>query len=209
MPFIDPWLQQGNTSPLETERRMYAKTGNAVHVWRAIRICREPGTVCDGFPDWVCDYLGNIARGVDDMYRDHEDGRLDLRSQAAALMGLTRPAGGARGTAFTDADLAHRNLTLATMVARYLREHPGASPADAFASLAEDQACRAARFEETNAATMLASCVKPTLHETRISEDAFREAWTGWRDFTDGQNDQGESTPTRPVRDKSGVPGQN
>ena len=31
MPFEDPWLREGKTSPLEFERRLHAQTGNAIH----------------------------------------------------------------------------------------------------------------------------------------------------------------------------------
>jgi hypothetical protein len=56
---------------------------------------------------------------------------------------------------------------------------------------------------------MLASCVKPTLYETRISEDVFGEAWREWRDFLDSQDDHRGRRPAPPIPDKSGVPGQN
>lgn len=77
MPFEDPWLREGKISPLEWERRMFQKTENALHAWRALAICasirRHDAARCDTLPPWLLEYVLTSATSFEELIEDEPD----------------------------------------------------------------------------------------------------------------------------------------
>jgi len=127
MPFEDPWLREGQTiSPLDRARRMYAKTENPIHAWRALEICadlmREGVYGCDTLPPWLLDYLMTSVDRIRDIFNEDPDGEVSKR--IAAALGFKPIGRGVRRQAFRDFARDDRDQMLAKKVWRGRRLQP-------------------------------------------------------------------------------------
>jgi hypothetical protein len=144
MPFEDPWLAKGQSSPLEFERRCFEETnGNPIHVWRAYLICRElttapQGPIVAGLPNWILHYLDRIGEHVREMFYRHDEGEsINLGAELAGIMGFKDAGQGRRSTAFVDNELAQRDMSLAIDI-RHALGAEGVNPETATPAQVDD-----------------------------------------------------------------------
>jgi hypothetical protein len=174
MPFEDPWFRDGKTmSPLDWERRMYERTKNPLHAWRAYQICSElmRGGIygCDSLPEWVLDYFDATTLVIQDLFNESFDGNVPQR--IADGFGFKRAGQGVRATAFTNFDLEHRDLMLATDVRRLVNAQPTQSREAVIADVAERHG---------------------------LSIETVWDAWTTWRDFLEERKKEAERADKDP-----------
>lgn len=180
MAFIDPWLEKGDMSPIDFERRMFEQTKNPMHVWNAVQICSElmfaaPRRIGDGYPDWVYQHLGAVSVRLRDLCFNRPEDAIDNFGAAIAdALDLKKAGQGVRRDAFENRKIAWRDQGLASAVWHYLTDHPEASVREACTQLSEDSAQRALRSQ---AARNGSNTDRPW------SEDAYFRAWQAWRQF--------------------------
>ena len=173
-PFVDPWLKDGKASPLDRERRLYKRTDNPVHVWRAIEICHSerPTPWTGGYPDWVYEYLATMAEGVHALYLKHANGAVvNLDADVAELLGFKSTGQGRRTNALVEWDRSRTRQRLALEVARRLRMDPGLTIA---------QACSDVSVDHDANHDPAPACRSD--HERRVSAEVIEDAYREWRD---------------------------
>jgi hypothetical protein len=154
MAFEDPWLLRGQTSPIEFERRMYAKTENPIHVVRVLEICLE---LQSALPDWVAAYLQQrLINHVKDLFNEGDAPSGSVPATLAAALGFQKAGQGVRETAYARHSRALRELHLAGRVRRERGQHPDYSLETIMLAIAEAE---------------------------QISVERVRRAWQSWRDF--------------------------
>ncbi len=184
-PFVDPWLQEGKWSPLNWERRLYARTDNPLHVWRAIEICHSerPTPSTGGYPDWVYAYLGKVAERVHALYLKQADGAVEnLGADIAELLEF-KPAGqGHRTNALVEWDRSRIREGLAREVARRLHENSALTIAQACSNVSEDHEAHHAAYLRAKQA---GGAGVPSQHELPVSAEVVEDAYREWRDVFD------------------------
>jgi hypothetical protein len=194
MSFKDPWLAKGKPSPIEFERLSFEATSNPIHLWRAYRIARElmtarPGPIVSTLPDWIFEHFDAVQDRVQEMFYRHGDGEhFNVAAEIAAVTGFKSIGQGVRSTAFSDDELARRDIGLASGVQELLRQ-AGVNPAeastaqvdDAIADLLENRRAVAEAYERNGG---------PDDRERRrlteratISDSTVRRAWEKWHSY--------------------------
>ena len=205
MPFKDPWLRDGQLdSPIEVHRRVFEKTGDPVHLWRAYEICRElmnatPRPLIETLPEWIFEYLDKVMEWCHKRFNDYPfEKKIDVAGELALLMGFKATGQGTRRTAFSENQINRRNESLASMVGRAL-EDIGVDPSDprpseiasAITTVAENLQIRADEYramckedpDQHPSVESIRRDEQARLDALALGESTIRRAWEAWGAF--------------------------
>jgi len=184
--FQDPFKRTGSSrSELDALEQLYLTTRNPIHVWRCIQICTDFRDIgCEGFPEWVDQYLREVADSFQELYVRHSDKDVkNVAAEIAAALRVKAAGQGVRAHAFDHFDREDRNRRVAHEVVRYLREHPETSVIQACSHVSETRTEAAYRFRQAQAQGKIPQNRQPDDRETEISEDTVLRAYKEWADY--------------------------
>jgi hypothetical protein len=187
MAFQDPWLAEGKESPLDFERQLFERTGNAICAWRGYEICSElmrAGQI-NGLPVWILDYLDRFTEEVRELfYAGMENTPPPAHAVAARVMAALglKEIGNSPSTAFSRIHRDRDERSLACMVWQRKLKTPDASLEAIIADLSMEFSERAALFEQLKESGRLDASAIASVHERRHSEKKIWNAWSRWKD---------------------------